>query len=89
MTELLTDPLTWTIVAISMTVAALSGRLRREPWLATAITIVGFNAFVLGIRWAGLIGGEAATSALLASGGMAIWAEAVLIGKRKSSVAKS
>jgi hypothetical protein len=81
--------ITWIIVVISITVAALSGRLRREPWLATAMTVVGFNAFLLGIRWAGLIGGEAATAAWLASGGMAISAEALRIGTRKPAPAGS
>jgi hypothetical protein len=89
MTELLTDPLTWTTIVISIIVAAVVGRLRREPWLATAMTVVGFNAFLLGIRWAGLIGGEAATAAWLASGGMAISAEALRIGTRKPAPAGS
>jgi hypothetical protein len=53
------------------------------------MTVVGFNAFLLGIRWAGLIGGEAATAAWLASGGMAISAEALRIGTRKPAPAGS
>ena len=74
MTELLTDPLTWTAIVISIIVAAVVGRLRREPWLATAMTVIGFNAFLLGIRWAG---------------GMAIWGGAVRIGSRKPALAES
>jgi hypothetical protein len=89
MTELLRDPATWTILVISVIAAAVIGRLRREPWLATAMTLVGFNAFFLGIRWAGLIGGDATNAAWLATGGMAIWGQAASIGTRKRAVAKS
>jgi hypothetical protein len=89
MTELLRDPATWTILVISVIAFAVIGRLRREPWLATAMTLVGFNAFFLGIRWAGLIGGDATNAAWLATGGMAIWGQAASIGTQKGAVAKS
>ncbi|HET8778088.1 MAG TPA: hypothetical protein VFN76_10545 [Candidatus Limnocylindria bacterium] len=89
MEQLLADPATWLLAAFAVVVATVMGRLRHESWLTVAMTAIGFNAFVLGMRWAGIIGGEAATAAFLATGGMALWGEAVRMGDRRSAAVRS
>jgi hypothetical protein len=72
---LLVDPYTWFLAVIIVVFAIVFGRLRHEPWWAVTTTAIGANAFLTGIRWAGLLGDEAIWAALLAAAGFGVWTE--------------
>jgi hypothetical protein len=89
MKDVLLDPITAIAFLVTLIAAIAVGRTRREPWIAIAMTVVGVNAFLIGVHWAGIIGGDAATAVWLAAGGMAIWGEAVVISARRTTPARS
>jgi hypothetical protein len=72
---LLLDPYTWFMAVFIVAIAIVFGRLRHEPWWAIAATAIGANAFLTGIRWAGMLGDEALWAAGLATGGFGLWTE--------------
>lgn len=65
--------------------AIIVGRMRREPWWVTAMTIGGVGGFYLGSRWAILLGDEAFFAVVLATGGMGLWTWAAMVTRRRPS----
>ena len=91
MSALLLDPYTWFMALFIVAITIVVGRLRHEPWWAITATAIGANAFLTGIRWAGMLGEEALWAAGLATAGFGLWTEvaAWLRGRPSSARAEA